>query len=124
MGERLHEELAAQLAVARQEVAKLAPIHQQLANLWIKYAEARDDAHEAREKLLDLIESTRMDVTEIERLLKEHDDAEQRIDLLEGELWGGEGSKGRCRQNLVGSLPRGIPMVVDESVEVHVIGAE
>ena len=28
-----------------------------------------------------------------------------------------------CRQNLVGSLPRGIPTVVDESVEVRVIGA-
>ena len=26
-----------------------------------------------------------------------------------------------CRRNLVGSLPRGIPMVVDESVEVRVI---
>ena len=26
-----------------------------------------------------------------------------------------------CRRNLVGSLPRGIPTVVDESVEVHVI---
>ena len=24
-----------------------------------------------------------------------------------------------CRQNLVGSLPRGMPMVVDESIEVH-----
>ena len=29
-----------------------------------------------------------------------------------------------CRRNLVGSLPRVMPMVVDESVEVHVIGAE
>ena len=84
MGERLHEELAAQLAAARQEVAKLAPIHQQLANLWIKYAEARDDAHEAREKLLDLIESTRMDATEIERLRKEHDDLHQAV---EGSAW-------------------------------------
>ena len=25
-----------------------------------------------------------------------------------------------CRRNLVGSLPKGMPMEVDESVEVHV----
>ena len=73
--ERLREELAAQLALARQEVAELAPIRQELANLRIKYAEARDDACEAREKVLDLIESTRTDAAEIERLRKERDDA-------------------------------------------------
>ena len=28
-----------------------------------------------------------------------------------------------CRRNIVGSLPRGMPAVVDESVEVRVIGA-
>ena len=33
MGERLCEELAAQLAAARQEVDELAPIHQELADL-------------------------------------------------------------------------------------------
>ena len=27
-----------------------------------------------------------------------------------------------CRRNMVGSLPRGMPTVVDESVEVRVIG--
>ena len=59
-----------------------------MADLRIKYAEARDDAHEAREKLLDLVKSTCMDVAEIERLRKERDDAQQWIDLLEGELWG------------------------------------
>ena len=63
MGERLCEELAAQLAVAHQDVAELAPIRQELGDLWIKYVEARDDACEAREKLLDLVESTRMNAT-------------------------------------------------------------
>ena len=73
--EWLHEELAAQLAVAHQEVAELALIHQELVDLRIKYAEARDDAREAGEKLLDLVESTRTDTAEIEWLRKERDDA-------------------------------------------------
>ena len=50
--------------------------------------EAHDDARETRDKLLDLVESTRTDATEIERLWKERDDAQQRIDLLESELQG------------------------------------
>ena len=54
------------------------------------YTEPHDDAHEAREKLLDLIESTRTNAAEIERLQKERDDAQQWIDLLEGELRGEE----------------------------------
>ena len=29
-----------------------------------------------------------------------------------------------CRRNMIGSLTRGMPTVVDESVEVRVIGAE
>ena len=37
---------------------------------------------------MDLIESTCTDATEIEWLRKEHVDAQQRIDLLEGELRG------------------------------------
>ena len=78
-----------------------------MTDLRIKYAEARDDAREAREKLLDLVESMCMDAAEIERLRKECDDllqaieglrterdlarqesvdAQQRINLLEGEL--------------------------------------
>ena len=56
-------------------MAKLAPIRQQLADLRIKYADAHDNAREAREKLLDLIKSTCMDVAEIERLRKERDNA-------------------------------------------------
>ena len=67
-------------------MAELAPVRQELANLRIKYAEARDDAREAREKLLDLIKSTCTDTKEIKWLRREHDDAQQRIDLLEGEL--------------------------------------
>ena len=76
-GERLCEELAAQLATACQEVAELAPIRQELADPRIKYVEAHDDVREAGEKLLDLVKSTRTDTVEIERLWKEHDDAQQ-----------------------------------------------
>ena len=74
MGERLHEELATQLTAARQEVAKLAPVRQELADLRIKYVEAHDDTREAIEKLLDLVESTHTDTAEIKRLWKECDD--------------------------------------------------
>ena len=68
------------------EVAELAPIRQELVDLQIKYAEDRDDAREAGEKLLDLIESMRMDAAEIEWQRKEYDDAQQWIDLLDDEL--------------------------------------
>ena len=88
MGERLCEELVAQLAAARQEVDELAPVRQELADLQIKYTEAHDHTCEAGEKLLDLIESMHMDAAEIKWLRKEHDDAQQRIDFLEGKLWG------------------------------------
>ena len=57
-----------------------------MAALLIKYAEAHDDAHKAGEKLLDLVESTHTDIAEIERLRKECDDAQQRINLLGGGL--------------------------------------
>ena len=57
-----------------------------MANLRIKYVEARNDARKDREKLLDLIKSTCTDTMEIERLRREHDDAQQLIDLQEGEL--------------------------------------
>ena len=48
--------------------------------------EARDDACEAREKLLDLIKITCTDAAKIEWLWKEHDDMQQWINLLEGKL--------------------------------------
>ena len=48
--------------------------------------EARDDAREAREKLLDQIKITSTDTAKIEWLWKEHDDMQQWINLLEGEL--------------------------------------
>ena len=57
-------------------MATLAPVHQELVDLRIMYAEARDDTHEVGEKLLDLDESTRTDTAEIERLQKERDDAQ------------------------------------------------
>jgi len=61
-------------------VAKLAPVRQELAYLRIKYAEARDDAREAGEKLLDKVESTHTDVAEFERLQKERDDLLQAVE--------------------------------------------
>ena len=88
-------------------MAELAPVHQELADLRIKEAEARIDAQEAREKLVALLERTHVDEAEAERLLKERDDllqtvqefcmerdqahheradTQQRICLLEGEL--------------------------------------
>ena len=51
-----------------------------MADLWIKYAEARDDTHEAGDKLLDLVESTRTDAMEIKWLWKECDDLLQAIE--------------------------------------------
>ena len=63
-----HEELEAPLAAARQEVAELAPVNQELADLWIKEAEARVDAQEAREKLVALLDRTRVDEAEAKRL--------------------------------------------------------
>ena len=69
-------------------MSDLAPIRQELVDLRIKYVEARDDTRKAREKLLDLVESTRTDTMEIERLRKERDDAQQWIVILEGELRG------------------------------------
>ena len=67
-------------------MAELAPVRQELADLWIKYVKAHNDARKAREKLLDLIESMRMDAAEIEWQRKEYDDAQQWIDLLDDEL--------------------------------------
>ena len=90
-------------------MAELAPVHQELADLQIKYTEARDDAHEAGEKLLDLVKNMHIDAVEIEWQWKERDDllqaiegfrtehdlacqehaeVQQQIDLLEGELQG------------------------------------
>ena len=46
VGQRLHEELATQLTIAHQELAKLIPVRQELVDLRIKYVEARDDTRE------------------------------------------------------------------------------
>ena len=51
-----------------------------MADLRIKYVEARDDAHDAREKLLDLVESTRTNAVEIEQLQNERDDLLQAVE--------------------------------------------
>ena len=55
------EGLAAQLATARQEVAKLAPAAWELDDLRVWEKDAHDDACEAREKLMALIERARLD---------------------------------------------------------------
>ena len=88
-------------------MAELAPIHQEFTDLRIKIAEARIDAQEVGEKLVALLERTRVDEAEAERLWKEWDDllqtlegfctvcdlcrqeradAQQQIDLLRGKL--------------------------------------
>ena len=77
---RRREELEAQLAAARQEVAELTRIRQVLADLRIKEAEARIDAQEARENLVALLERTRVDEAEDEWLRKERDDLLQTVE--------------------------------------------
>ena len=68
------EGLAAQLAAACQEVAELAPTTREVADLRVREKDARDDTHEAKEKLSALIERARTDTMEAERLWKERDD--------------------------------------------------
>ena len=60
------EGLAAQLTIARQEVAELAPAAQEVADLQVREKDARDDAHEAKEKLTALIKRVHMDDVEAE----------------------------------------------------------
>ena len=55
-------------------MAELAPTTQELADLQVREKDARDDAHEAGEKLMALIERARMDAIEAKQLLKERDD--------------------------------------------------
>ena len=52
-------------------MVELAPGAQELANLRVREKDARDDACEAREKLMALIERARMDAVEAEQLWKE-----------------------------------------------------
>ena len=73
VGTRRSEGLAAQLVVARQEVAELAPTAREMADLRVREKDAHDDALEAEEKLVALIERVRMDTMEAERLRKEQD---------------------------------------------------
>jgi hypothetical protein len=55
-------------------VAELAPTGQELADLRAREVDAREDAREAEEKLVALIERTCMDIVESEWLRKEQDD--------------------------------------------------
>jgi len=68
------EGLATQLAATRQEVADLAPATREVVDLRVRERDARDDTHEAEEKLAALIKRVRMDAVEAERLQKEQDD--------------------------------------------------
>ena len=52
----------------------LAPTGRELADLRAREADARDHAHEAKEKLAALIDRACEDVAESERLWKERDD--------------------------------------------------
>ena len=55
-------------------MAELPPAARELADLGVREKDARDDAREAREKLMALIERTCTDTVEVERLRKERDD--------------------------------------------------
>ena len=63
-------------------MAELAPATQEVADLRVKEKDARDDAHEAEEKLVALIERACMDAVETDQLQKEHDDLLQAIEEL------------------------------------------
>ena len=60
--------LAAQLIATHQEVAELAPTAREVVELRVREKDARDDAHDAKEKLVALIERARTDAMEAERL--------------------------------------------------------
>ena len=79
---RRSEGLAAQLTAARQEVAELAPATQEVADLRVREKDARDDAHETKEKLVALIERVRTDTVEAERLRKERDNLLRTVEEL------------------------------------------
>ena len=79
---RRSEGLAAQLTAARQEVAELAPVAREVADLCVREKDAHNNAREAEEKLTDLIERVHMDVVEAERLWKEQDDLLRAIEEL------------------------------------------
>ena len=63
-------------------MAELAPASQEVADLRFREKDAHDDAHEAEEKLVALIERVRMDAVEGERLWKERDDLLRTIEEL------------------------------------------
>ena len=67
-------------------MAELPPAARELADLGVREKDARDDAREAREKLMALIERTCTDTVEVERLRKERDDL----------LWAIEGLRIEC----------------------------
>jgi len=68
------EGLAVQLTTTHQEVAELTPAAREVADLQAREKDACDNAHEAEEKLVALIERVCMDAMEAERLRKERDD--------------------------------------------------
>ena len=74
--------MAAQLVVAHQEVAELAPAAREVADLRVREKDARDDAYEAEEKLAALIERVHMDAMEAKWLRKERDDLLRAIEEL------------------------------------------
>ena len=63
-------------------MTKLAPAAQEVADLRVREKDARDNAHEAKEKLAALIERVHTDTVEAERLWKEWDDLLRAIEEL------------------------------------------
>ena len=55
-------------------MAELAPVAREVADLRVREKDARNEACEAEEKLVSLIERVRMDTMEAEQLRKEWDD--------------------------------------------------
>jgi len=63
-------------------VAELASAAREVADLRVREKDARDDAHEAKEMLMALIERVRTDAVEAERLRKERDDLLRAVEKL------------------------------------------
>ena len=79
---RRSEGLATQLAAAHQQVVELSPTARELADLRVREKYARDDAREAREKLMALIDREHTDAVEAKQLWKERDDLHRAVEGL------------------------------------------
>ena len=63
-------------------MAELVPTAREVADLRVREKDARDNAYEAKEKLMALIDRACTDIVEAERLWKERNDLLQAIEEL------------------------------------------